>query len=464
MNRKSIISVSVVILVFVLALSGLVSAQDNAHPFLGVGIEPDQAGALINRIMPDSPAASAGLQVGDIITAVNGNQVTAETLPSTIQSLHVGDNVKLDVLRNGETLDLQAALSARPETPSVNLPSRAYLGVTLEGTDQGVVIREVAPLSPAATAGLKVGDVIVSINGTAVTTREEAVNAIQALKAGDKVSLEIQRGSENLTIEAVLGNRFEINMQAVPGMMNLGITYNGGTQAWEINALSEDSALYAAGLRAGDSITAFDGKALNPTALADYLKDMAADQNVKLTVERSGESIEITVTADALKTLSAFQFNLGEFFDRNGIPFDLPFNLPGMGRLGVQFVMLDEQTAADKNISATDGALITQVATDSPAASAGLKVDDVVTAVNGEKVDAEHTLRDRLVAYEPGDVIKLDVLRGGEKLTIEATLGQPEMSSDMMPFSLQQMMPFFGPNGRFQFELPPAAAPVVPNI
>jgi S1-C subfamily serine protease len=454
------------ILSFVLALSalGFAGAQDDAHPFLGVGIEPDQAGALISQIMPDSPAANAGLQVGDIITAVNGSDVTAETLASTIQSLNVGENVMLNVLRDGETLDLQAALVARPETPAVNVPfeSQPYLGVTLEDADNGVVIREVVPLSPAADVGLQADDVIVSINGTAVTTREEAVNAIQALNAGDTVSLEIQRSDETLTIDVTLGNRFEINMQMMPGMMNFGITYNAATQEWEINALSEDSALYAAGLREGDKITAFDGDARDPSALSAYLNEMAADQNVTLTVDRNGESLEITTPVDALMTLDEFQFGLERFFEGNGLPFDLPFNMPGMGRLGVQFMTLDEQTASEHNVSVTDGALIVEVAADSPAAEAGLQVDDVVTAVDGEVVDAEYTLRDRLFAYEPGDVVTLDVLRNGEAMTIEATLGQPVMSSDMMPFDLEQLMPFFGPDGRFQFELP--QPPTAPNI
>jgi hypothetical protein len=73
-------------------------------------------------------------------------------------------------------------------------------------------------------------------------------------------------------------------------------------------------------------------------------------------------------------------------------------------------------------------------------------VNDIITAVNNEPVDAEHTLRDRLVAYEPDDIVSLEVSRGSETLTIDATLGQPEMS---------EMMPFFGPNGNgFDFELP----------
>jgi hypothetical protein len=76
-------------------------------------------------------------------------------------------------------------------------------------------------------------------------------------------------------------------------------------------------------------------------------------------------------------------------------------------------------------------------------------VDDIVTAVDGDKVDAERTLRDRLLAYEPGDEVTLDVLRGSETMQIDVTLGQFEMPADVMPF-------FKGKGGLpFEFRLGP---------
>jgi membrane-associated protease RseP (regulator of RpoE activity) len=135
--------------------------------------------------------------------------------------------------------------------------------------------------------------------------------------------------------------------------------------------------------------------------------------------------------------------------------------LGGNGRLGVTFITLDEQVAAEREVEQTDGALIVSVIEGSPAAEAGLLENDVVTAVNGEPVDVERTLRDRLFAYEPYDVVTLDVIRDGETQQIEVTLGQPEMSA-FIPFSGMfegrgdGMFRFFNPEDM----LPPGHPPI----
>ncbi|MBE0691245.1 MAG: PDZ domain-containing protein, partial [Anaerolineae bacterium] len=101
------------------------------------------------------------------------------------------------------------------------------------------------------------------------------------------------------------------------------------------------------------------------------------------------------------------------------------------GRLGVLFDVLTPEIASDLGVDVTDGAVIREVVAGSPAETAGLLVDDVVTAVNGEPVDAERTLRDRVFAYEPGDTITLDVVRGDETLQLEVTLDTPEPTGPM---------------------------------
>lgn len=464
-----------VVIALLVAVSawGIAAAQDNANQaatFLGIGVNTVENGVEVTDVAPDSPAAAAGLEVGDVITAINDESVTAATIREILATFAVGDEINLSVLRGDETVQLTATLASRPERSvshdfQLELPQfteRPLLGVRLEDTEDGVVIREVVAESPAAKAGLQVDDIITQIGDSDIANAAEAVEAVRALSGGDTVSIEVQRGDQTETVEATLEGTPLPWVQDIPfgrEFMSLGIQFNAADQTWTIRNLSEGSALYEAGLREGDVIRQFDGAAYDPPGLRRYLRDLKADANVSLAVEREGETQDIAVPRAALAEINAFGMGDGgpQFFGPDGRGFNIPFNLGQMlsgGRLGVQFVTLDEQVAQERDVTLTDGALVTEVIEGSPAAEAGLQADDVITAVNGEPVDAERTLRDRLVAYEPGDTISLAVSRGDETLTIDVTLGQPEMS-DMMPFFGDRGFQFFGPNGRefpFPFE------------
>lgn len=71
----------------------------------------------------------------------------------------------------------------------------------------------------------------------------------------------------------------------------------------------------------------------------------------------------------------------------------------------------------------TEGALITQVENNSPAAQAGLQAGDIITAVGGTKVDASHSLADLIGAKKPGDKVELSVTRGAQNLKLTVELG-----------------------------------------
>jgi S1-C subfamily serine protease len=456
--RISRIIISMVAMLSIVTGVMLVSAQEDTavRPFLGINIEPSDDGAAVLRVLPDSPAFAAGLERGDIITAVNGETVDADTLAAVVGALGVGDEISLDVLRDDEVMQLTATLAEQPERPGRGMfpfgdfqVQRAYLGVSLEATDDGVSIAAVSEASPAAEAGLQVGDIITAVNGDAVAEPADVAAAIRDLAIGDSVTLSITRAGEAQDIEVTLGSM----MNQMSTMMGDAVVYDG--ENWQVLALSEDNALAAAGVQAGDVITAIDGNVYDPTGLNDYLGGLADDATVTLTIERSGETMDITVNAADLNALNAFGFGFGRRGE--GFGFDGPRGqfMPGTVRLGVAFEDQD------------NGALITDVVADSPAAEAGLQVDDVVTAVQGDPVDAERTLRERLLAYEAGDTVTLDVERAGESMSIDVTLADvsvPEMMGDF-PFDLGgEFRRFFGPDGEFTFPMPDAPhQPLTPN-
>lgn len=371
--------------------------------------------------------------------------------------------------------------TAEPSAPT----ERPFLGVSLQDSDNGVTVADVVSGSAAADAGIAAGDIITAINGADVATVEEAKTAIAGLSVGDEVTVDLMRGDEAMTLTATLGAQAPMMANPIlPGRGNnnrgnrgnggmllgreLGLSYDNANHTWTITRLSEDSQLYADGLREGDVITAVDGESVDLTSLFQHMQSLSADSTVTLTIDRDGESQDIDVNVSDLTALVGFGgmgFNFGEM-PRNFSQMMPMFNYGfGNGRLGVTFQTIDAQVAEANNLSVTEGALITEVAEGSPAADAGLQANDVVTAVNNEAVDEEHTLRDRLVAYEASDTITLTVLRDSESQDIEVTLGEPLMSDlgDMF----QNGFRFHGQNGEmFPFHNMPDMMPtpeVVPN-
>lgn len=383
-----------------------------------------------------------------------------------------------------------ATVTPEPSAPGANatVQERPLLGVTLQDTDNGVTVIDVLDGSAAADANLQAGDVITAINDTDVATVADAKAAIAALSVGDEVTIAITRDGEATTVTATLGaqTRAQIQLQqgfggnnpVAPGRGNrgifsgreLGLSYNSTDQTWTITSLTEDNPLYADGLREGDVITAVDGEAVDPASLFQHLQSLDSAATVTLTIERDGESQDIDVSVSDLTALAGFgamRFGLGNLDD---LPREFSQMMPmfnfgfGNGRLGVTFQSIDAQVAEDNNLSVTEGALITEVADGSPAADAGLAANDVVTAVNGEAVDEEHTLRDRLVAYEAGDTITLTVLRDGESMDFDVTLDEPQMPDLQNMF--RNGLPFRGPFGNGPFNDMPDQMPmpeVAPN-
>jgi len=173
------------------------------------------AGALVAQVTPDSPAAKAGLLPGDVIRALNGTPVAnPRELAISVLAIPPGGMAKLDVIRAGETRTIEVrvgeAPSERPTEPSTATgPSAAagpHVGITLSaitpeqrarlnlGPDvHGVAITKVDPGSPADTAGIKPGDVIVGVGARAIETPADAIAAIRAAARDHAVALRILR-------------------------------------------------------------------------------------------------------------------------------------------------------------------------------------------------------------------------------------------------------------------------------
>src|SRR5580698_9500034 len=179
---------------------------------------PNTHGVAVATVVPDSPAAKAGLKVGDVITAVNGSPADdVNSFRLQVAGFSPGTTVHLKIARSGQTLDLPVTLTEfnldaeNKGDGEGNLPSGGEKGAlkglsvqaltpelrqqlqTPEGT-QGVVITDVDPDSAASAAGLQQGDIIAEVNRKPVTSISDFNTAVKAGASRESTLLLIKRG------------------------------------------------------------------------------------------------------------------------------------------------------------------------------------------------------------------------------------------------------------------------------
>jgi len=249
----------------------LIKTGHYEHPWLGVsglslnpdiakamGLKPEQRGALVVDVIPDSPADKAGLhgsdrQVtidgdkvrvgGDVITAIDGQPVrTFDDLVTYLaRSTQIGQIVTLDVLSQGKEKQVKVTPVARPgsqqkeKQAAESSTGQAWLGIwgmtvtpeiaqamNLPSEQKGVLVEQVQHGSPADKAGLRGsykpvtingqqvlvgGDIIVALDDEPVNRLEELQSLIQKHKPGDEVTLKVWRESAAKEIKVTLGKR-----------------------------------------------------------------------------------------------------------------------------------------------------------------------------------------------------------------------------------------------------------------
>jgi S1-C subfamily serine protease len=200
--------------------------------------------------------------------------------------------------------------------------------------------------------------------------------------------------------------------------------YMSTDKSWQVFGLAEDSALSQAGLRTGDRITKFNDAAYDPAGLRAFREQLADDAAVSITFARGGQTMQISAYGADLNVLALFANQ------DNGMLFGLP-ETRGRVWLGANVLLLNNEVAQAHHVTADSGALVLGIMPDSPAASAGLQLNDIITRIGDEQVDTTHSLSSLLSGYQPGQHITLDVLRGSNHVDIEATLSRPEMSGEL---------------------------------
>ena len=178
---------------------------------------PNRQGALVSLVEAGSAADRAGLQPGDVITAIDGDAVVAaHDLPIRIARHKAGDRIVLDVIRDGKLRKIAVQVEAMPGDTAQNARpvgrdnGRLRLGVVLNDltpdlaarlgtrTKHGVVVAQIQPGSPAHRAGLAQGDLIHRINGDDIDSVRDIERIMANAQEGQSLRLLLDRGGNQL--------------------------------------------------------------------------------------------------------------------------------------------------------------------------------------------------------------------------------------------------------------------------
>jgi serine protease Do len=209
---------------------------------------PGEQGALIGKVLSDSPAAKAGLKENDVVTEINGQRVEGTTqFRRMIREIPAGRTVRLSVWRDGKQQSITATLGKAeerhsammkvsprafafrvPEMPEIpDVPNfewnggrffggKPRLGIDAEDLSgqlggyfgapdgEGILVRNVNNDTPAAKAGLKAGDVITTLNGERIRTTGELREKLAGVEAGKTATLGVVRNKSNVTLTVEL--------------------------------------------------------------------------------------------------------------------------------------------------------------------------------------------------------------------------------------------------------------------
>jgi membrane-associated protease RseP (regulator of RpoE activity) len=232
--------------------------DENAGPWLGVVVGPSEepAGLAVRHVAPESPAANAGLERGDVITAVDGQAVSDfEALAAAIDAKAVGDTVTLSVIKNGveqpdtAATDVQATLEARPDEVDI----KEHIGEGIDklfdrfvdgqfrylDEDGNTVLVEVAA---GTVSSVSADEIKIDVNGDEgekTFSIPDDVKLPQGLAEGDQVAVLVKDGA----VEQILSGGFPFPLPGLvpdvfPGDDGFKLPFGGEGNAMTVGVVS----------------------------------------------------------------------------------------------------------------------------------------------------------------------------------------------------------------------------------
>src|SRR6266446_7095515 len=298
---------------------------------VGRPVSESESTTTIGYVLPDSPAAKAGLKPGDKILSIDGKPVTrfggmGDDSISWLIVRSEGDSIPITIARESGGKTETMTVQAKPIVP----PTKAWMRKALRQIEilpaETPLVAKVEPESPAAKAGLKANDLIVAINGQRLYHILGVADFIRD-HPGESLTLTVERDGKEIPLQLNAGNP-------------------------SIASVFKDGPADRAGLKQGDVIVAVDGRKIaSSLAISDYIKQHAG-QPVAITVQRGAEQRTVNVTPEV---------PVNETTPRIGISWDEDYGmiLDRLGKLHITHPSPFEQIRAGTlSIFDTVGAIV----------------------------------------------------------------------------------------------------------
>jgi S1-C subfamily serine protease len=448
--------------------------------YIGIDVEDAEEGVVITKVEEGSPAHKAGLKKGDIILSIDDAEIVElKDMKEVLAKKYAGDTIEIVVERGDEEKSVRLTLAKREQKkPPAERPPRkkpGYLGIYPRETEEGIEIMSIIEDSPAEKAGLKEGDIIVSIDDQEVEDLEELREILIKKGAGTTVKIKVIRDDEEKVIQVTLGEREDGNpgpccqepdeeriRKKIREYMKKGLPKKQEPQEKEAPQEFEERV---------DELFKYVEELINRENFREYLefaKEYLKEYNIPFEeIFEEDEEGNLRIKQDikdALKTFlpvlrevfletfkeeleklkqkyEEYKEEIEELFGGNETiqkifewleKFVSGWRAPekpvppkkARPYIGFELEELTDEERAEYDLEAGEGILIIGVEKGSPAKRKGIRKGDILLSINDHKVASIECMDKIIEKVKPGDKLKLVILRKGRKKTVKITVGE----------------------------------------
>lgn len=394
-------------------------------------------GSYVSKVMAESSAAKAGLKAFDYIYGVNDQRTSNnQNLSDILEDFEAGDEITLHYIRKGEKMTTTVKLASYEYNYDEDETNHPFLGVSPTEDDEeeldGVAV-DIVEKSTAQEMGLKVGDVITSINGNTVLDWDDVTTAIQNTRPGENIEVNFMRDDKEISAKGTIKSYEEVYPEGESGNWNLDVDWDemGNVTIEAPDSWSQDQEPEQDENRAfigiyTDMITKEKAKKLGydnpygayitgiiPNSGADKAGLKPLDYIYGFDEYRAGEEQNLGVVLKKFKpgqTATVHYFRKGKA-TKSSITFTKPFS-PDKKEMN----SCEDPFFGINQMDEDESGVVVAPVSGSTAAELGLQDGDIITHINGYRMVDWQDISFAIDMMKPGETINVDFLRGNKSM------------------------------------------------